>query len=44
LTGNLPLSVVVGRAAGVQVQLHGKPFDLAPITRSGGVARFDVKS
>jgi cytoskeleton protein RodZ len=44
LTGNLPLSVVVGRAAGVQVQVHGKPFDLAPITRSGGVARFDVKS
>ena len=33
LTGKLPLSVVVGRAAGVQVQVHGKPFDLAPITR-----------
>jgi cytoskeleton protein RodZ len=43
LTGNLPLSVVVGRAAGVQVQVRGKPFDLASITRSGGVARFDVK-
>jgi cytoskeleton protein RodZ len=44
LTGNLPLTVVIGRAAGVQVQVRGKPFDLAPITRSGGVARFDVKS
>jgi cytoskeleton protein RodZ len=44
LNGTLPLSVVVGRASGVQVQVHGKPFDLAPITRSGGVARFDIKS
>lgn len=43
LTGTLPLSVVVGRAAGVQVQVRGKPFDLAPIARSGGVARFEVK-
>jgi len=43
LNGNLPLAVVVGRAAGVQVQVRGKPFDLAPLTRSGGVARFDVK-
>ncbi|WP_431272967.1 DUF4115 domain-containing protein [Variovorax ureilyticus] len=43
LTGTLPLSVVVGRAAGVQVQVRGKPFDLAPLARSGGVARFEVK-
>jgi len=43
LTGTLPLSVVVGRASGVQVQVRGKPFDLAPIARSGGVARFEVK-
>jgi cytoskeleton protein RodZ len=44
VTGKLPLAVIVGRAAGVQVQVSGKPFDLAPLTRSGGVARFDVKS
>lgn len=43
LTGTLPLSVVVGRASGVQVQVRGKPFDLAPLARSGGVARFEVK-
>src|SRR5262249_30622671 len=43
VTGVLPLSVIVGRAAGVQVQVRGKPFDLAPLTRSGGVARFEVK-
>ncbi len=43
LTGALPLSVVVGRASGVDVQVRGKPFDLAPLTRSGGVARFEVK-
>lgn len=43
LTGTLPLSVIVGRAAGVQVQVRGKPFDLAPLARSGGVARFEVK-
>jgi len=43
LTGTLPLAVVVGRASGVQVQVRGKPFDLAPLARSGGVARFEVK-
>lgn len=43
LTGNLPLSVVVGRASGVDVQVRGKAFDLKPLTRSGGVARFEVK-
>lgn len=40
---DLPLSVTVGRASVVDVQVQGKPFDLAPITRSGGVARFEVK-
>ena len=44
LSGMLPLSVVVGRASGVDVQVRGKPFDLAPFTKSGGVARFEVKS
>ena len=43
LSGNPPLSVVVGRASGVDVQVRGKPFDLKPLTRSGGVARFEVK-
>lgn len=43
LSGNPPLSVVVGRAAGVDVQVRGKAFDLAPFTRGGTVARFEVK-
>ncbi|MBU2285900.1 MAG: DUF4115 domain-containing protein, partial [Gammaproteobacteria bacterium] len=44
LNGNLPLAVVVGRANGIEAQVRGKPFDLAPVTGSGGVARFEVKS
>jgi cytoskeleton protein RodZ len=44
LSGALPLSVVVGRASGVDVQVRGKAFDLKPVTRGGGVARFEVKS
>lgn len=44
LTGNLPLSVVVGRASNVDARVRGKAFDLAPLTKSGGVARFEVKS
>lgn len=40
----LPLAVTVGRAAVIDVQVQGLPFDLAPLTRSGGVARFEVKS
>lgn len=43
VSGTLPLSVVVGRAGGVTVQVKGKPFDLTPLARSGGVARFEVK-
>ncbi|NDZ11811.1 DUF4115 domain-containing protein [Variovorax sp. WS11] len=43
LGGALPLSVVVGRASGVDVQVRGKAFDLKPVTRGGGVARFEVK-
>lgn len=43
LSGTPPLSVVVGRASGVTVQVKGKPFDLTPLARSGGVARFEVK-
>ncbi|WP_162581484.1 helix-turn-helix domain-containing protein [Variovorax sp. PBS-H4] len=43
LNGTLPLSVVVGRAAVVDVQVRGKALDLKPLTRGGGVARFEVK-
>jgi len=43
LSGALPLSVVIGRASGVDVQVRGKAFDLKPVTRGGGVARFEVK-
>ncbi|MGJ7556995.1 helix-turn-helix domain-containing protein [Variovorax sp. RB3P1] len=44
LSGTLPLSVVVGRASSVDVQVRGQPFDLKPVTKNGGVARFEVKS
>ncbi|MGI4776670.1 MAG: helix-turn-helix domain-containing protein [Janthinobacterium lividum] len=44
LSGKPPMSVVVGRASGIDVKVHGKAFDLAPVTGSGGVARFEVKS
>lgn len=43
VAGTLPLAVVVGRAAGIDVQVRGKPFDLAPLIKSGGVARFEIK-
>ncbi len=41
-SGALPLSVVVGRADSTQVQVRGKPLDLAPLARDN-VARFEVK-
>ena len=44
LTGNLPLTVVVGRASGIDIQVRGKPLDLGSVTKGGGVARFEVKS
>ncbi len=43
LSGTLPLSVVIGRASSVDVQVRGQPYDLKPVTKSGGVARFEVK-
>ena len=43
VAGTLPLVVVVGRASGIDVQVRGKPFDLAPLAKAGGVARFEVK-
>jgi cytoskeleton protein RodZ len=44
LSGTLPLSVVIGRASSVDVQVRGQPYDLKPVTKNGGVARFEVKS
>ena len=41
-SGTLPLSVVVGSAQGTEVQVRGKPFDLAAVARDN-VARFEVK-
>ena len=43
VAGSLPLTVVIGRARAVDVQVLGKPFDLKPVTRSGGNARFVVQ-
>lgn len=42
VAGQLPLSVVVGRADVVSVSVRGKPFDLTPLVREN-VARFEVK-
>lgn len=40
-TGTLPLTVIVGRADVTQVEVRGKPIDLAFIAKSN-VARFEV--
>jgi len=42
IQSELVLSVVVGNAEGVEIQVRGKVFDLAPFNR-GAVARFEVK-
>jgi cytoskeleton protein RodZ len=42
INGALPLSVVIGRADAIDVQVRGKPFDLAPLTKDN-VARFQIK-
>lgn len=42
VSGALPLSVVLGRADAVAVQVRGKSFDLKPVTKDN-VARFEVK-
>lgn len=42
VNGALPLSVVVGRANEITVQVRGKPFDLAAVAKDN-VARFQVK-
>jgi cytoskeleton protein RodZ len=41
-SGALPLAVTVGSVSGTEVQVRGKPFDLAPLARDN-VARFEVK-
>ncbi|MGH6627848.1 MAG: helix-turn-helix domain-containing protein [Burkholderiaceae bacterium] len=41
-SGALPLKVVVGRADSTEVEVRGKPFSLAQLTRDN-VARFEVK-
>lgn len=43
VSGSLPLSVIVGRAPNVDVQVRGQAFDLKPVMGAGGVARFSVK-
>jgi cytoskeleton protein RodZ len=42
INGALPLSVVIGRADAIDVQVRGKPFDLAPLSKDN-VARFQIK-
>lgn len=42
VSGALPLSVVVGRADVIEVQIGGKPFDLQAVSNAN-VARFEVK-
>lgn len=42
VSGVLPLSAVVGRSAAMEVEVRGKPFDLARYAKDN-VARFEVK-
>ncbi len=42
INGALPLSVVVGRANAIDVQVRGKPFELTPVAKDN-VARFQIK-
>lgn len=41
-SGVLPLSVVIGRADSITVEVRGKPFDLTTVAKDN-VARFEVK-
>jgi cytoskeleton protein RodZ len=41
-TGRLPLSVIIGSVQATEVQVRGKPYDLAPVSKDN-VARFEVK-
>jgi len=42
IAGVAPMAVVIGRIDSVDVQVHGKPFDLRAISKDN-VARFEVK-
>lgn len=42
VSGTVPLNVVVGHTENTEVQLRGKPFDLAKVSKNN-VARFEVK-
>lgn len=42
VSGALPLTVVVGRADAIEVQVRGQPFELLPLAKDN-VARFQVK-
>ena len=42
INGSPPLSVVVGRANAIDVQVRGKPFELTPVAKDN-VARFQIK-
>ncbi len=42
VSGAPPLAVTVGSVRAVQVNVHGRPFDLAPLARDN-VARFEVR-
>ena len=42
LGGSLPLTIVLGRANLLDVQVRGTALDLAPVTKDN-VARFEVK-
>lgn len=42
VSGDLPFYVTLGRADTVEVQVRGKPLDLAPVTKDN-VARFEVR-
>jgi cytoskeleton protein RodZ len=42
VSGALPLSVIVGRADAIDVQVRGQAFELRPLAKDN-VARFQVK-
>ena len=42
VSADLPMYVTVGRADTIEVQVRGKPLDLAPLTKDN-VARFEVR-
>jgi cytoskeleton protein RodZ len=41
-SGALPLSVTVGSVEATEVQVRGKPYNLAPLSKDN-VARFEIK-